>query len=155
MLQLRDNVSVLLHFARAKRIMLAQAIRAGERKMSLILAASILVIAPVPQVEQIDVAYDDLRSGRNAAAIAQMDATGAEGDGHPAGLINLGIAHARQGDEAEARRLFARAASMTQRYELETAGGAWVDSRTLALKALAALDSGALRNAGSVRTARR
>lgn len=123
--------------------------------MSLILAASILVIAPVPQVQQVDVAYDDLNSGRTAEAVGSLQASDAVADAHPAGLINLGIAHARQGDEAEARRLFARAASMTQRYELETAAGTWVDSRTIALKALAALDSGALRNAGTLRTARR
>ncbi|ANY19516.1 hypothetical protein A6F68_00991 [Tsuneonella dongtanensis] len=123
--------------------------------MSLMLATSILVIAPVPQVEQVDVAFDQLSAGRNGEAIARLETTGAEAEGHPAGLINLGVAHARRGDEAEARRLFQRAAAMTQRYELETASGTWVDSRSLALKALAALDRGALGSASATRTARR
>lgn len=115
-----------------------------------VIAATILVIAPVPQVEQVDAAYDDLSSGRNAEAAARL-----EDKQHPASLINLGIAKARQGELHEARRLFERAASMAQRYELETARGTWVDSRTLAHKALAALDNGTFSRVTATRTAAR
>ena len=121
--------------------------------MSVILAASILAIAPAPQVDRVDVAYDELSAGRNAEAVVELD--GAAPDTHPATLINLGIAHAREGRTEEARRLFDRAAASNARYQLETAGGTWVDSHDLALKALAALDRGAFARVTVTRTAAR
>lgn len=121
--------------------------------MSIIAAASILAIAPVPQVDKVDAAYDQVANGRNAAAIVELD--DAASDAHPATLINLGIAHAREGRTDEARRLFDRAAAATSRYQLETASGSWVDSHELALKALAALDRGAFARVTVTRTASR
>ena len=121
--------------------------------MSVIIAASILAIAPLPQVERVDAAYDELSNGRNAEAVVELDA--AASDTHPATLINLGIAHARQGRTEEARALFDRAAASNARYQLETSGGAWVDSHDLALKAIAALDLGAFARVTVTRTAAR
>lgn len=118
--------------------------------MSLMLAATILVIAPNPDVATVDAAYLDVAAGRDAAAIDRLEASA---EAHPAGIINLGVAHARRGETDAARKLFERAATMTERYELETATGSWIDSRALALKALASLDRGAF--ASEVRTARR
>lgn len=121
--------------------------------MSVIIAASILAIAPVPQVEKVDAAYDELADGRNAQAIVELDENAS--DTHPATLINLGIAHAREGRIDEARHLFDRAAASNARYQLETAGGTWVDSHDLALKAIAALDRGAFARVTVTRTAAR
>ncbi|MFN3510036.1 MAG: tetratricopeptide repeat protein [Tsuneonella troitsensis] len=122
--------------------------------MSALLVAAILVTAPLPDVEQVDVAFDDVAAGRNAAAIAQIESSAGDAVDHPASLINLGVAYAREGDHAQARRLFERAATMNRHYQLETAGGAWVDSQALAKRALAALDRGAFAS-GATRTALR
>lgn len=120
--------------------------------MSLLFAA-ILVTAPTPAVEQVDAAFDDLANRRNADAIARIEGGREAATDHPATMINLGIAYAREGQQARAREMFQRAANMGMRVELETAGGDWVDSRTLAMRALAALDNG--RFGGATRTARR
>ena len=120
--------------------------------MSLLFAA-ILVTAPTPAVEQVDAAFEDLAASRNAEAIARIEGGRETETDHPATMINLGIAYAREGQQARARALFERAANMGMRVELETAGGSWVDSRALAVRALAALDSGRL--GGVTRTATR
>jgi tetratricopeptide (TPR) repeat protein len=117
--------------------------------MSLLVAAAILVTAPAAPVAQVDAAYDDLVANRDREAIARIEAS-AE---HPAALINLGIAYARQGDRERAREAFERASRFDQRAHLETAEGEWVDSRKLALRALAGLDRGDL--APQIRTASR
>lgn len=122
--------------------------------MSALMAAAILVTAPLPDVEQVDVAYEELMAGRSEAAIAQIEAAQGEAAEHPAALINLGVAYARRGDAAQARRLFQRAAAASERYQLETSGGTWIDSKALARRALAALDQGAFA-AGATRTALR
>lgn len=104
--------------------------------MSVLIAAAILVTAPAAPVAQVDAAYDELVANRNVEAIAQIEATDAS-DGHPASLFNLGVAYARQGDTERARDAFERAARLDQRVQLETSTGEWVDSRKLALRALA------------------
>ena len=80
----------------------------------------------------------------DAEAIARIEGGREAATDHPATMINLGIAYAREGQEARARALFERAADMGMRVELETAGGDWIDSRVLAARALAALDAGRL-----------
>jgi Tfp pilus assembly protein PilF len=122
--------------------------------MSALMAAAILVTAPLPDVEQVDVAYDEMLAGRSETAIAQIESVRGEAAEHPASLINLGIAYARQGDQAKARALFQRAAAASERFQLETSQGSWVDSRALARRALAALDRGAFA-ASATRTALR
>lgn len=94
-------------------------------------------------IEQVDVAYDALSAGRNAAAIAQIEGNDALDARDPARLINLGIAYARQGDAATARTLFQRVLSNGEGYMLETSRGSWVDASALAREALAKLDAGA------------
>ncbi len=89
-----------------------------------------------------NVAYDMLVEGRNAAAISAMEASPPVTD-DPARLINLGIAYARRGEGEKARALFELAVRSRERFELETATGEWIDSRTLARQALAMLDNGA------------
>lgn len=88
-----------------------------------------------------DVAYEALAAGNDQAAVAQLGASAPESS-DPAQLINLGVAYARQGDAPRARAMFERAAMSSERYDLETASGQWVDSRKLALQALAALGKG-------------
>ena len=99
-----------------------------------------------------DVGYEELTANRNAAAIQRIEANEDLKAGDPARLINLGVAHARQGREKLAREMFERAA-WAERLDLETASGAWIDSRELALRALAALERGDF--AAQTRTAMR
>ena len=117
--------------------------------MSMILAAAILVTAPSAPADRVDAAFDDVIANRDREAIARIE----DSAEHPAALINLGIAYARQGDSQRAREAFERATRFDSRYHLETASGEWVDSRKLALRAIAALERGEL--APRIRTAAR
>lgn len=94
-------------------------------------------VAPVS-----DVAYDELAAEQNRAAIEKLEAAPASDTQDPAMLINLGIAYAREGHLDHARGLFERAAHSESRFQLETATGEWVDSRWLAIRAIALLDAG-------------
>jgi tetratricopeptide (TPR) repeat protein len=107
-----------------------------------ILASALVVQAPAPAEGAVEVAYPEMVAGRTAAAIGKIEQADARDAAHPARLINLGIAHARMGDEEKARALFAEAAASGERYWLETATGEWVDSRDIARKATAMLDRG-------------
>ena len=121
--------------------------------MSAILAVAGLLVtaAPAPPIQAVDAAYEEVASHRDADAIARLEGKGIPA--HPAQLINLGIAHARQGDVERARALFHKAANAEEIYSLETASGVWTNSRVLARRALASLDSGTL--GGATRTAMR
>lgn len=89
-----------------------------------------------------DIGFEELADGRNQAAIEAIQANDAIEEADPGRLINLGIAYARQGREAEALAMF-RAAELSEiRYDVETAEGRWVDSRYLARKAQAMLMKG-------------
>jgi hypothetical protein len=106
-----------------------------------ILASALIVQAPAPS-DAVEVAYPEMVEGRVEAAIRKIeDADGRQAE-HPARLINLGIAHARIGNEGKARELFAQAASNTDRYWLETSTGHWADAREIARTAMAKLDRG-------------
>ena len=122
--------------------------------MSAILAIAGLLVtaAPEPPVQAVDAAYEEVASHRDADAVARLEGEGMA-HAHPAQLINLGIAYARQGDSRRARVLFRKAANAEEIYSLETASGTWTNSRVLARRALASLDSGSL--GGSTRTAMR
>ncbi len=116
--------------------------------MSITLLAAAL-LAQGPTAGPVDVAYDALTAGDDRAAVSRLETKADAND--PAVLINLGVAYARQGDNARARAAFEKVIA-AERFDLETASGAWVDSRALAFKALAALDSG---NLAATRTALR
>lgn len=107
-----------------------------------ILATLLMAQAPAYALAPVDVAYDELAAQRNAAAIARIESNADLDEADPARLINLGVAHARQGRADAARELFERAAIEAERLNLETATGEWIDSRALARRALAALDRG-------------
>lgn len=104
------------------------------------LLVALLANGPVNSVEQVDVAYDAIASGENIAAIEQIESNDTLAQDDPSRLINLGIAYAREGDIARARDLFRAALYSTDRQLVETADGDWVDSRSIARRALAQLD---------------
>lgn len=97
----------------------------------------------------VEVGYEQLAAGQDAAAIARIEDQPSSAE-EPARLINLGIAHARLGDAARARALFEAALASPDRMELETATGAWVDSRVLARQALAMLEKGQFSRASQI-----
>jgi tetratricopeptide (TPR) repeat protein len=109
--------------------------------LATILASVLVVQAPVP-ADGVEVAYREMVEGRTEAAIRKIEAADEREADHPARLINLGIAHARLGDEERARQLFREAAANSERYWLETSEGRWVDARELAKTAMARLDRG-------------
>lgn len=104
-------------------------------------AALSLLAEPVPAPTVQDVAFDEMASADNLAAIERIEANDALDPNDPARLINLGIAHAREGRTDQARALFEAAAHSDIRVTLETATGEWIDSHRLAHKALAMLDA--------------
>ena len=104
-----------------------------------ILAGLVLAQAPAASV---DVAFTELAAGRNEAAIIRIEGNPDLAENDPARLINLGVAHAREGRTEAARAMFRAAVRARDSVQLETATGAWVDSRDLARTALAMLDRG-------------
>lgn len=106
--------------------------------------------ADASTVAPADVAYEELAEGQNNAAIQRIEQNDELKRDDPARLINLGIAHARKGNDLQARELFIAAARNDRRYQLETAQGEWMDSRDIARRALAMLDSGEFRTNGRV-----
>ncbi len=89
-----------------------------------------------------EVGFEELSEGRNQAAIVEIELNSELDADDPARLINLGIAHAREGRAEQAREMFRAALRSDTPLRLETATGDWVDSRTLARQALAMLDRG-------------
>lgn len=122
------------------------------------LALLMLTQAPVQVAQQadastaepVDVAFEELSDGQNTAAIDRIEQNADLDRDDPARLINLGIAHARKGNDLEAREMFMAAARNQTRYQLETAQGEWMDSRDIARRALAMLDRGEFRTNGRV-----
>lgn len=92
-------------------------------------------------------AAETLSDGRTMQAIAQLKAELEMHPGDPAVLINLGIAQAQSGNEADARDSFEMAMRSREVVELETANGTTTDSRRLARHAIAMLDRGEFRPA--------
>ena len=113
--------------------------------VSALIASLLLAQASGPAV--VDVAFNELASGNAAAAISKIEKDQAREGDHPARLINLGVAYAREGRTADARAMFETVARSDTRYRLETADGGWMDSRDLARRALAMLDNGELTSA--------
>ncbi len=114
----------------------------------IIAAAGVVVTGSQPATvadqpaTRVDVAFEELQDGRNAAAVARIEANQTLETDDPARLINLGTAHARLGDNDTAARHFMAALASRTPYELELADGSWVDSRRAARMALDGLVTG-------------
>ncbi|WP_394730475.1 hypothetical protein [Altererythrobacter sp. GH1-8] len=104
------------------------------------LLVAIFAQGPSVAVEQVDVAYEQMSSGENAAAIVMLESSPELDSDDPSRLINLGVAYAREGNIDEAKALFRAALYAEDRQLVETAIGDWVDSRVLARRALARLE---------------
>ena len=94
-------------------------------------------------------AAETLSDGESVRAIALLKAALEKQPGDPALLINLGIAYAQAGSDAEARSSFEAALSSREVVELQTANGRDTDSRRLARRALAMLERGEFRTTES------
>ena len=90
-----------------------------------------------------------LADGQSNKAIRMLEAQLQSAPGDPALLINLGIAHAQTGNDAEALRRFEAALASRDIVELDTANGRTTNSRRLARKAIAMLERGEFRPAPS------
>lgn len=118
----------------------------------LAIAAALAAATTAPLAAQtattsdVGLAAETLSDGRTMQAIAQIEAELAVNPGDPALLINLGIAQAQRGNNAEARTLFEAAMRSREVVDLETANGSATDSRRLARLALAMLDRGEFRS---------
>lgn len=86
-----------------------------------------------------------LADGKALTAIELLQTELKESPQDPAILINLGIAYAQTGSEAEARTHFEAALTSRQVIELDTANGRTTDSRRLARQAISMLDRGEFR----------
>ncbi|EDL48777.1 hypothetical protein [Erythrobacter sp. SD-21] len=119
--------------------------------MSLIAAAALLVAADGPVMivsapeADCTMGYEELVSGEGREALRAIEQCGAAASDDPALQINHGVALARVGEFDAARESFTAAVRHADRFDLETASGDWVDSRVLARKGLAMLDSGKFR----------
>jgi len=92
----------------------------------------------------VDVGFAELATGRPAAAIARIRDNGALDVDDPAALINLGSAHARVGQRQRAERFYKAAIISSTRYDLQLSDGRWMDSRSAAREAIAALQHGSV-----------
>lgn len=88
-----------------------------------------------------------ISSGRDSEAIAALEEQREASPNDPAVLINLGIAHAHQGNDEQARAMFKAAMASRETVELETANGRAIDSKRLARNALSMLERGEFRKA--------
>ncbi|WP_257547723.1 hypothetical protein [Sphingopyxis sp. DBS4] len=89
----------------------------------------------------LSVAYDELQAGRNAAAVDKLTHSAIDAR-DPSRLINLGTAYARLGQTADAATAYEAAITSPIRYDVELAGGTYMDSRWAARIALANLNEG-------------
>ena len=102
-----------------------------------------MIHAQTLPTEAAAIGFDELRSGRNAAAIQEIMANDTLSSDDPARNINLAVAYAREGDAARAKAHFQAALLSEDRVTLQTAQGEWVDSRQLARQGLRQLARGA------------
>lgn len=116
-------------------------------------AATPLPAAPAAMLGSDDqggnLAAQTLAAGRGEEALAMLQRAAAADPHDAAVLINLGIAYAHAGADAEARAAFEAALACREVIELDTADGTTTDSRRLARKALRMLDRGEFRPAGT------
>lgn len=107
-------------------------------------AAQSIIVVTGPQADSmtLPVAYAELRSGENQAAIAKLTGETTLSPRDPSRLINLGTAYARLGRMADAAAAYDAAIDSPVRYDLELADGRYVDSRWAARTARANLGAG-------------
>lgn len=115
-----------------------------------ILISAMVAVAAQTAVAAPDVASEELVAGRDAAAISTIMTNVRLEETDPARLINLGVAHARRGEEGEARRYFEAAMQADATLFLETTQGRWIKARRIAARSLAMLDRGAFAEATMV-----
>lgn len=89
----------------------------------------------------LSVAYEELQAGHNAAAADKLTHSAIDAR-DPSRLINLGTAYARLGRTADAASAYEAAAASPISYDVELAGGTYMDSRWAARTALANLHDG-------------
>ena len=111
--------------------------------------ADVVVAHMQPPAEASELAAQPLSAGHGAEALVALERASTANPHDPAVLINLGIAYAQAGDEANARAAFERAAACHEVVELDTADGSATDSRRLARKALKMLARGEFRPANA------
>ena len=109
--------------------------------MLLASSAAILMMTGAP----VQAGYAPLVEGRTVEAMEQLQTSAKTNPDDPVVQINLGVAYARQGRDAEARAMFEAAMRNSERLNLETANGEWKDSRHLAKLALTMLARGDFR----------
>jgi tetratricopeptide (TPR) repeat protein len=119
-----------------------------------VFAAGLMAATPaantdLAQVSALDeapeLAASSLVAGRSKEAIRVLEQARYADATDPAVLINLGIAHAQLGRDAEARALFNEALTKRAVFDLATSGGRTADSRQIARIALRMLDRGEFR----------
>ena len=93
------------------------------------------------KLSTLSVAYEELQAGQNVAARDILIESNISAD-DPSRLINLGTAYARLGQSADAAAAYRAAMTTPIRYDVELAGGQYMDSRWAARTALARLENG-------------
>lgn len=104
--------------------------------------ASLVVNAQPERTERVDVAYEEIATGRPEQAIARINANRLLERDDPSRLINLGAAYAQLGDEARATSYYRGAVATEVRYDVELSDGTWIDSRRAARMGLKTLPTG-------------
>ena len=122
--------------------------------MGLSMAGAAPAFAQKEANEDAWLASASLADGEAVKAIGMLEAQLKQSPGDPALLINLGIAHAQTGNEAEAREQFDAALASRDVIELDTADGRTTNSRRLARQAIAMLERGEFRPAADQLTLR-
>ena len=89
----------------------------------------------------VSVAYEELKAGQNSVAVDKLEHSALDAQ-DPSRLINLGTAYARLGKKADAQTAYQAAITSPIRYDVELAGGTYMDSRWAARTALANLNQG-------------
>ena len=87
-----------------------------------------------------EVAFEQVTEGHASEAVTRLEALLQSQPDDPALLINLAAAQIQLGRYDKAADCYRQAIASQQRYDLELAGGLWVDSRLAARRALAALE---------------
>lgn len=116
--------------------MAATILIAGALLAPVLANAATSVVTVEAGTDRVDVGYEELRNGNPDAAIKQIKGNRTLEYNDPAALINLGTAYARLGRKAEAHSAYAAAILSTERYDLQLADGAWMDSRDAARLAI-------------------
>jgi hypothetical protein len=116
--------------------MAATILIAGALLAQVATSSATSVVTVEAGTDRVDVGYEELRSGRPDAAIAQIKGNRTLEYNDPAALINLGTAYAQLGRKDDAHAAYAAAILSTERYDLQLADGGWIDSRDAARLAI-------------------